>query len=89
MKLADYQIREAVSRKDWPAAVAALASHFGITMPPEYRMDVMRAGPSVKTFQVHIFSPHWTHAWCEESGFRCWERRPCTREQIAVDIWIR
>lgn len=89
MKLADYEIREALSRKDWPAAVAALARHYGVDMPPEYRMDVMRGGSYVKTFQVKIFSPHWIYAWCEEKGLHCWERQHSPVERTSVDIWIR
>lgn len=89
MKLADYEIQEALVRKDWPAAVAALARHYGVDVPPEYKMNVMRAGPSVKTFHVHIFSPHWIYAWCEEKEFRCWERQHSPGKEMEVDIWIR
>lgn len=60
MKLADYEIREALSRKDWPAAVAALARHYDLDMPPEYRMDVMRSVSYVMAFHVKIYSSHWT-----------------------------
>ena len=86
MKLADYEIREAVSRKDWPAAVAALASHFGITMPPEYRMDVMRG---TNLFQVEIYLPHRAYAWCEDAGLKSWLRRHSVSPSTTVDIWIR
>jgi len=87
VKLADYEIREAVSRKDWSAAVAALARHYGVDMPPEYRMDVMRG---MNLFQVEIYLPERAYAWCETKGFTAWHRRHGNESRMsAADIWIR
>ena len=86
MKLADYEIIEAASRKDYPAAVAALARHYGVDMPPEYRMYVMRG---TNLFQVEIYLPHRAYAWCEEYGFESWLRRHSESPSTTVDIWIR
>jgi len=88
MKLADYEIREALVRKDWPAAVAALARHYGIDMPPEYRIELMRGVSYVMPFQIKIYSSHWICGWREEEGFHYWERRLPLGEKMSVDIWI-
>ena len=89
MKLADYEIREALSRKDWSGAVAALARHYELDMPPEYRMDVMRGVSYVMAFHVKIYSSHWICSWREEEGFSYWERRLSLVAKTSVDIWIR
>lgn len=86
MKLADYQIREAVSRKDWPAAVAAIVYHFDFAMPPEYRTVVFR---NSSFCQVDIYFPNMSYRWCDTVGFVALPRPVSGNPGDPIEVWVR
>lgn len=86
MKLADYAIRDALSRRDWPAAVAIMASHFRFVMPAEYRTVVFR---NSYFFQVAIYFPQRSYSWGDTRGFSVWPRATTSPPLDAVEVWIR
>lgn len=86
MKLYNYLISEAIQREDWSAAIAALAAHFNIPMPADYRLDLLRD----KDWQheIRITRGECVCSWQEKCGFEIWNTwswRP--PEDVVVDIY--
>ena len=67
MKLADYAMREAISNKDWPAAIAILAHHFGVVVPPAYLIQVFCHPHYVD--EVTLDMDKVSYSWLESEGF--------------------
>lgn len=85
MKLAIYKIKECISNADWPGAVAALADNYGLQMPPEYKLDVMRG--SIFPSEVELFYNNNIYIWSERTGLSCYSRS-MPRPMIAADIYV-
>ena len=86
MKLADYAIRDALSRRDLPAAVAAITHHFHFVMPPKYRTVVFRYSAFC---QVDVYFPDTSYRWCDTVGFVALPRPVRGNPLDAVEVWIR
>lgn len=83
MKLASYAVREAISNKDWPAAIAILAEHFGIIIPPEYTRHIY-CHPHY-LLEVTVDMPSARYSWLEFEGFRS----SCVPRYLSNQINIR
>lgn len=82
MKLADYAMREAFSRSDWPVVIATLAKHFGIIIPSEYTRQIY-CNPHY-LLEVTVDVPSARYSWLEFEGFRSSCVPRCLPNQINI-----
>jgi hypothetical protein len=88
MKLQTYLIQEAVAVSHWEEAVRVLAGHFGLTMPREFRLDVMRDRYFAHPVVVEIHHDSLLYRWEAETGFTSYDTRFSTGK-IYADIYLR
>lgn len=88
MKLADYAIRDALSRRDWPVAIATLTDHFDIKLPHKYKKSIMSG---IGICIVELYFHKWIYSWWEKTGFSCAARQQpeyIAHANIELNIWI-
>jgi hypothetical protein len=88
MKLQTYLMQEAVAVSDWDEAVRILGRHFGLTMPSEFRLDIMGDRYFVHPVVVEIHHSSMLYRWDAETGFRSYDTQFSTGN-IYADIYLR
>jgi hypothetical protein len=88
MKLQTYLMKEALAASDWEEAVRVLAEHFGVAMPREFRLDVMRDKYFAQPVVVEIRHNSLLYRWEAETGFASRDTHFFTGK-IYADIYLR
>lgn len=86
MKLVVFQIKECIGRADWSGAVAALADYYGLQLPVEYKLDVIRDPRFIS--EVELFYSDKIYMWSELAGLSYYNRNNPYLPGIAADIYV-
>lgn len=84
MKLNSWSIQQALSAADWDAAVAALAAEFGLPLPTQFRIDVIRDGAFIPEVELYVADKRYH--WNIHNGF--FVMPSATSKQIFADIYL-
>ena len=83
MKLDSYELKEALSRREWMAAEVAMCRYFGIAPPDVLGMRVLR---HYSRLGISLWNPAGTYEWFEGSGFRLGEN-PLSSGHTTIIFW--
>lgn len=84
MKLYDYAVREAMDMRLYKDAITLVSSSFGISLPLNFRIDIMRDPCFVP--EIEIFSYGKVYCWHLTKGFFNIECKYST--VIVADVYV-
>ena len=84
MKLNCWRIQQSLNAADWNGAVAVLAAEFGIVLPHELRIDIIRDQAYIHEIELYLIDK--SYSWNEITGFFISEWTKS--EQVFADIFV-